>query len=92
MTTVPAGPDMSRPPTPEITDATWIISCSKCSRWRTLREVGGIRIAAASAGKRTLGWCRECGRPRLMRIEQARNIPHDRLGAMIAATEGTQQR
>ncbi len=76
-------------PTPAITESTWIISCPRCARWRTLGEVRGVRIGAASFGKRTLGWCRQCRRPRLMRIEQARTIPLERLQAMVAATEPT---
>jgi hypothetical protein len=48
--------------------------------------VGGIRVGARSAGKRTLGWCRACRRPRVMRIEQPPSIPRDRLQMMVDAT------
>ncbi len=73
------------PPIPEITDDTWILTCPKCHRWRTLREVGGLRFGARSAGKRTLARCSSCGRLRFARLERARDIPHDRLAAMLEA-------
>lgn len=69
-----------------IEDQTWIISCPRCGRWKTLDEVGGVRIGAASAGKRVLGVCRACRRLRWMRVEQAKHIPSDRLGLMVDAT------
>lgn len=73
---------------PTITDETWIVSCPKCHRWRTLGETGGVRIGAKSSGKRVLSWCRRCRRLRWARLEQAREIPHDRLHAMAAAAPG----
>ncbi len=49
----------------------WQIRCTSCDRARPLADVGGIRIGAASAGKRTLAWCRNCGFFRVAAIERA---------------------
>jgi hypothetical protein len=38
----------------------WQIRCPKCGKTRSYGEVGGVRLGAASRGKRILGWCRRC--------------------------------
>ena len=38
----------------------WQLRCPKCGRAKTYAELGGIRLGAASKGKRLLGWCRGC--------------------------------
>ncbi len=46
----------------------WLLECPKCGRRMPLRETVGIRIGAASVGKRLLGFCRGCKRFRMIRI------------------------
>ena len=69
-----------------ITDSTWILSCPACGRWKTLEESGGLRLGAASVGKRVLGRCGTCARFRMMRLERPPQIPHDHLEKMIDQT------
>lgn len=46
----------------------WRICCTSCGRSAPLAAVGGIRVGASSAHKYTIGWCRECGWFRWLRI------------------------
>lgn len=48
----------------------WQIRCPKCDRVRDASEAGVVRIKAAAAGKRILGWCSRCNRPRLLVVER----------------------
>lgn len=66
-----------------ITNHTWILSCGSCGRWKTLEEVGGLRIGAKSVGKRILGMCSNCQKLRWLRLEQPPQIPTDQLSKMI---------
>lgn len=50
------------------TNKDWILVCPRCDRKRSLRAAGGVRIGAASVGKRTLAYCRQCKRLRLARV------------------------
>jgi hypothetical protein len=38
----------------------WQARCPSCGRAKTYAEMGGMRMGAASKGKRILGWCRQC--------------------------------
>lgn len=42
------------------TDDEWVLKCLTCGKTGSLRAAGGIRIGAASRGKRTLVWCSQC--------------------------------
>lgn len=46
----------------------WLLECPKCGKRTPLSEAGGMRIGAASAGKRTLGYCTDCKRLRWARV------------------------
>ena len=48
----------------------WRICCTKCGRSAPLAALGGVRIGARSVHKYTVGWCRECGWFRWLRIIQ----------------------
>ncbi|HLO41764.1 MAG TPA: hypothetical protein VK176_12135 [Phycisphaerales bacterium] len=69
-----------------ITNQTWILSCGTCGRWKTLEEVGGLRIGARSIGKRILGRCSSCNRLRWLRLEQPPQIPAEQLSRMVENT------
>lgn len=49
----------------------WVIRCPKCGEQKRLGEIGAIRLGAASRGKHTLCWCKECRRFRWAIIERA---------------------
>ena len=53
----------------------WQVRCTTCDRTRDAAEVGIVRIGAASAGKRTLGWCSGCRRVRAIAIERKPTSP-----------------
>ncbi len=46
----------------------WRICCTACGRSAPLAKIGGIRIGARSVHKYTIGWCRQCGWFRWLRI------------------------
>jgi hypothetical protein len=46
----------------------WRICCTKCGRSAPLSALGGVRIGARSVHKYTVGWCRQCGWLRWLRI------------------------
>lgn len=48
----------------------WQVRCTKCGRTRDAAEVGIVRVWAASRGKWTLGWCRQCRWLRWIAIER----------------------
>jgi hypothetical protein len=54
----------------------WRICCTACGRSAPLAALGGIRIGARSVHKYTVGWCRECGWLRFMRIIQDLDSPN----------------
>jgi hypothetical protein len=47
----------------------WQISCPHCGRTRPYGKLG-IRLGAASIGRRTLAWCSKCHRLRWARVER----------------------
>lgn len=67
----------------------WRICCTKCGRSAPLAAIGGIRIAAKSCHKYTLGYCRGCGWLRWMRIQQdlERTNLTDRLGVSMTTDQ-----
>jgi len=46
----------------------WRICCTACGRSAPLAKIGGIRVGARSVHKYTIGWCRQCGWFRWLRI------------------------
>ncbi|RYD61465.1 MAG: serine/threonine protein kinase, partial [Verrucomicrobiaceae bacterium] len=56
---------------PPVPPGEWQLRCTACQSTRSLASAGGIRIGAASVGKRTLAWCRSCGGLRFAAIEKA---------------------
>jgi hypothetical protein len=48
----------------------WLIRCPKCGLTKPLGETGAVRLGAASRGKRTVGFCRQCRRLRWAIIER----------------------
>lgn len=48
----------------------WQVRCKLCGRTRDAGEAGLVRIKAASIGKRTIGWCSNCRRLRILLIER----------------------
>ena len=48
----------------------WVMQCSHCGCEEKASRVGAMRKWASARGKRVLGFCRECQRPRLMRMYQ----------------------
>ena len=64
----------------------WCFICPKCGSISPIRHHGGVRIGAASVGKRVLGFCSECGRipglgigrPRMLRVAK---VPVNETGA-----------
>jgi len=57
------------------TDDEWVLSCLTCGKTDSLRKAGGIRIGAASIGKRTLIRCSQCNRIRWAAIIKGRDLP-----------------
>ena len=49
----------------------WQVRCTGCDRTVDAARAGMVRLGAASRGKRTLGFCRECRRVRLLAIERS---------------------
>ncbi len=47
----------------------WQFRCATCNRTRDAAEGGVVRIGAASAGKRVLGYCSGCHQFRLIALE-----------------------
>lgn len=47
----------------------WQITCPRCGRSRPYGKFG-IRLGAASIGKRALAWCTQCQRFRMARVER----------------------
>ena len=47
----------------------WQIRCPMCGRTRDAAEAGLLRWGAYSIGKRILGWCNHCRRPRFIVVE-----------------------
>ena len=62
-------------PPPKVSPDEWMIRCASCGRTATLASVGGIRIGAASIGKRALIRCSQCGGLREGIIAQLRDLP-----------------
>ncbi|WP_367871606.1 serine/threonine-protein kinase [Luteolibacter sp. Populi] len=58
----------------------WQLRCTSCGATRSLASAGGVRIGAASIGKRTLAWCRHCSGLRFAAVEQA-TVPVPRAAA-----------
>ena len=50
----------------------WQVRCTSCDRVREAGEAGVIRIAAASAGRRLFGYCRQRRGLRWLVVEHAR--------------------
>ena len=48
----------------------WQIRCTTCGRTRDAGKAGLVRVKAASAGKRMLGWCSGCRRLRILAAER----------------------
>jgi uncharacterized Zn finger protein len=48
----------------------WLLHCPTCGSIRSIWDIGGIRYKAASHGKRTMVWCQQCGKLRMMAVEQ----------------------
>ncbi len=48
----------------------WLLRCTVCGATRSVWDAGGIRYKAASVGKRTMGWCAQCGRWRALAVER----------------------
>lgn len=50
----------------------WRIACRGCGRSVPLDRAAPltVRLGARSAGRRVLGWCRECRRPRWLAVER----------------------
>jgi hypothetical protein len=61
----------------------WRICCTHCGRSAPAAKAGIIRIGARSWHKYVLGWCRECRRPRFLRLVRDMEQPTltGRLGA-----------
>jgi hypothetical protein len=49
----------------------WRACCTRCGKSKPLASVGGVRIAARSVHKYTLGYCHDCRRHRFLRILHA---------------------
>jgi len=54
----------------------WRIRCPKCNTSKPLSAVGGVRLGAASTGKRTLAYCKTCRRFRCAVIERVKDPAH----------------
>lgn len=52
----------------------WWIECPKCGRAKPYNQVG-IRLGAASVGKRVLAWCSGCRRFRFAIVEKVPVVP-----------------
>jgi hypothetical protein len=48
----------------------WQVRCTSCGWTRPAAEAGIVRVGAASRGKWTLGWCRNCRKLRWIAIER----------------------
>lgn len=48
----------------------WIMTCEGCGRSKSVWEAGGIRWKAASKGKSMIAFCKECGGPKIIKIER----------------------
>ena len=57
------------------TDDDWVLSCLTCGKTGSLRKAGGLRVGAASIGKRTLIRCSQCKRIRWAAIVKGRDLP-----------------
>jgi hypothetical protein len=62
----------------------WQLRCPTCGRTRPFGEVG-VRIGAASVGKRILGWCTACRKLTAAIVEKVEG-PHA-APAVIAPTD-----
>jgi hypothetical protein len=49
----------------------WSVQCPHCGCSKRLADIGGVRYAAASAGKSIVAWCRNCRRFRWALVERA---------------------
>jgi tRNA A-37 threonylcarbamoyl transferase component Bud32 len=58
------------------TDDEWVLSCLTCGKTGSLRKAGGVRISAASIGKRTLIHCSQCNRIRWAAIVKGGDVPY----------------
>ena len=57
----------------------WEVRCTACGTTRDAGEAGLVRVKAASIGKRTLGWCSNCRRFRVLAIERTpAQLGHER--------------
>ena len=50
----------------------WQVRCTSCNKTREASEVGVIKIGAACVGERTVGWCSQCKKRRVLAIEKKR--------------------
>ncbi|MFO0858412.1 MAG: hypothetical protein U0640_13785 [Phycisphaerales bacterium] len=48
----------------------WFLSCATCGKSKSLAKVGGVRLGAASKGKRVLGICSGCKKLRWLKLEK----------------------
>lgn len=55
----------------------WRLRCTKCGTHRSLASVGGVRMAAVSKGKFTLGWCSACRAFRSVAVEWGEIDPNE---------------
>lgn len=46
----------------------WFIECPQCGLSVSYWEMGGVRAYAASKGKRVLGRCPQCKKPKLFKV------------------------
>ncbi len=64
-------------PAPKYGPDEWMVRCASCGRTGALAAVGGVRIGAASIGKRTIIRCSQCGGLREGIIAKLRDLPPD---------------
>ncbi|MGV3757530.1 MAG: serine/threonine-protein kinase, partial [Verrucomicrobiota bacterium] len=62
-------------PPPPFPPGEWIIRCATCGKAKSVAEAGGVRLGAASVGKRTVIHCSHCAGMREGIVEQAGASP-----------------
>ncbi len=63
----------------------WQLRCTRCGRTRDAGEAGLVRYKAASASKRTLGFCRGCRGFRWLAVERVPDEAEHHHGAQVQA-------